>query len=159
MPSNGNKEEEEGDIKVIILCSTDVERVVPGDEAERKFTQNSSRGIALSLHPRMILTLSHLGPCPTTFQARLYRSTILSVLGSVHALMILFLGTHPSHPSWECSGPFSFNFGVHTEPEASEFSKGIVLIGGENVHIRLKGSSPMDDVRCYKHPPILKNKI
>ncbi|CAN6557930.1 unnamed protein product [Malus baccata var. baccata] len=41
MPSDGNKEEEEGDREVIILCSTDVERVVPGGEAERKFTQNS----------------------------------------------------------------------------------------------------------------------
>ncbi|KAB2618854.1 S ribonuclease [Pyrus ussuriensis x Pyrus communis] len=30
MPSDGNKEEEEGDGEVIILCSTDVERVVPG---------------------------------------------------------------------------------------------------------------------------------
>ncbi|KAB2595286.1 S ribonuclease [Pyrus ussuriensis x Pyrus communis] len=32
MPSDGNKEEEEGDGEVIILCSTDVERVVPGGE-------------------------------------------------------------------------------------------------------------------------------
>ncbi|RXH93078.1 hypothetical protein DVH24_013654 [Malus domestica] len=30
------------------MCSTDVERVVPGGEAEQKFTQNSSRGMALS---------------------------------------------------------------------------------------------------------------
>ncbi|KAB2622208.1 S ribonuclease [Pyrus ussuriensis x Pyrus communis] len=30
MPSDGNKEEEEGDGEVIVLCSTDVERVVPG---------------------------------------------------------------------------------------------------------------------------------
>ncbi|KAM1133048.1 hypothetical protein ACFX19_043052 [Malus domestica] len=29
MPSDGNKEEEEGDGNVIILCSTDVEQVVP----------------------------------------------------------------------------------------------------------------------------------
>ncbi|CAN6698545.1 unnamed protein product [Malus baccata var. baccata] len=34
MSSDGNKEEEEGDGEVIILCSTDVERVVPGDEVE-----------------------------------------------------------------------------------------------------------------------------
>ncbi|KAM1479925.1 hypothetical protein ACFX2I_027135 [Malus domestica] len=34
MPSDGNKEEEEGDGEVIILCSTDVERVVPGGEVE-----------------------------------------------------------------------------------------------------------------------------
>ncbi|KAB2610792.1 S ribonuclease [Pyrus ussuriensis x Pyrus communis] len=48
MPSDGNKEEEEGDGEVLILCSTDVERVVPGGEVERKFTQNSSCGIARS---------------------------------------------------------------------------------------------------------------
>ncbi|KAB2613107.1 S ribonuclease [Pyrus ussuriensis x Pyrus communis] len=48
MLSDGNKEEEEGDGEVIILCSTDVERVVPRGEVERKFTQNSSRGTARS---------------------------------------------------------------------------------------------------------------
>ncbi|KAB2626674.1 S ribonuclease [Pyrus ussuriensis x Pyrus communis] len=48
MPSDGNKEEEEGDGEVIILYSTDVERVVPGGAVERKFTQNSSRGTARS---------------------------------------------------------------------------------------------------------------
>ncbi|KAB2629566.1 S ribonuclease [Pyrus ussuriensis x Pyrus communis] len=48
MPWDGNKEEEDGDGEVIILCSTDVERVVPGGEVERKFTQNSSCGIARS---------------------------------------------------------------------------------------------------------------
>ncbi|KAM0989016.1 hypothetical protein FF1_013003 [Malus domestica] len=40
MPSDGNKEEEEGDGEVIILCSTDVKRVILGGEAEQKFTQN-----------------------------------------------------------------------------------------------------------------------
>ncbi|KAB2636748.1 S ribonuclease [Pyrus ussuriensis x Pyrus communis] len=34
MLSDGNKEKEEGDGEVIILCSTDVERVVPGGEVE-----------------------------------------------------------------------------------------------------------------------------
>ncbi|RXI01566.1 hypothetical protein DVH24_014915 [Malus domestica] len=34
MPSDGNNEEEEGDGRVMILCSTDVKRVVPGGEAE-----------------------------------------------------------------------------------------------------------------------------
>ncbi|RXH85838.1 hypothetical protein DVH24_016891 [Malus domestica] len=48
MPSDGNKEEK-GDREVIILYSIDVvERVVPEGEAERKFTQNSSHGIARS---------------------------------------------------------------------------------------------------------------
>ncbi|RXH84984.1 hypothetical protein DVH24_041752 [Malus domestica] len=48
MPLDGNKEEEEGDGDIIILCSTNVEQVVPEGEAERKFTQNSSRGTARS---------------------------------------------------------------------------------------------------------------
>ncbi|RXH84649.1 hypothetical protein DVH24_032933 [Malus domestica] len=52
MPSDGNKEEEEGDRDVIILCSMDVERVVLGGEAERKFPQNSSRGTTRSTHFR-----------------------------------------------------------------------------------------------------------
>ncbi|KAB2601543.1 S ribonuclease [Pyrus ussuriensis x Pyrus communis] len=52
MPLDGNKEEEEGDGEVIILCSTDVERVVPGGEVERKFTQISSRGTARSTRLR-----------------------------------------------------------------------------------------------------------
>ncbi|KAM2111585.1 hypothetical protein COP2_013202 [Malus domestica] len=43
MPSDENKEEEEGDGDIIILCSTDVERVILGGEAEQKFTQNLSR--------------------------------------------------------------------------------------------------------------------
>ncbi|CAN6582256.1 unnamed protein product [Malus baccata var. baccata] len=44
MPLDVNKEEEEGDGEVIILCSMDVERVILGGDVERKFTQNSSRG-------------------------------------------------------------------------------------------------------------------
>ncbi|CAN6690531.1 unnamed protein product [Malus baccata var. baccata] len=47
IPSDGNKEEER-DEDVIILCFMDVERVVPGDEVERKFTQNSSCGTTRS---------------------------------------------------------------------------------------------------------------
>ncbi|RXH68977.1 hypothetical protein DVH24_031310 [Malus domestica] len=54
IPSDGNKEEEEGDEDVIILCSMDVERVIPGGEAEQKFTQNSSRGTACSTRFRRI---------------------------------------------------------------------------------------------------------
>ncbi|TQE05387.1 hypothetical protein C1H46_008977 [Malus baccata] len=48
MPSDGNKEEEEGDEDVIIFCSMDVEQVVPGGEVERKFIQNSFRGTSHS---------------------------------------------------------------------------------------------------------------
>ncbi|KAM1873993.1 hypothetical protein ACFX13_007770 [Malus domestica] len=38
--------------EVIILCSMDVERVVLGDEAERKFIKNSSHGTTRSTHFR-----------------------------------------------------------------------------------------------------------
>ncbi|KAM2565512.1 hypothetical protein TB1_008131 [Malus domestica] len=48
MLSDGNNEEEEGDGEVIILCSTDVEQVVLGDEVQQKFTQNSFCGTARS---------------------------------------------------------------------------------------------------------------
>ncbi|RXI03622.1 hypothetical protein DVH24_004274 [Malus domestica] len=47
IPLDGNKKEE-GDGEVIILCSTDVEQVVSGDEVERKFIQNLSRGTTRS---------------------------------------------------------------------------------------------------------------
>ncbi|RXH83238.1 hypothetical protein DVH24_003736 [Malus domestica] len=48
MPLDGNKEEKEGDEEVIILCSTDMKRVVPKDEVKRKFNQNSSHGTTRS---------------------------------------------------------------------------------------------------------------
>ncbi|RXH71611.1 hypothetical protein DVH24_025112 [Malus domestica] len=62
---------------------------------------------------------------------RLHRSTILSALGLNHALTILFLGTHVSRTSqWvthhgSALATFSLNFGVSTEPEASELPKGL----------------------------------
>ncbi|RXH86964.1 hypothetical protein DVH24_022237 [Malus domestica] len=52
MPSDGNKEEEEGDGEVIILCSTYVERVIPVGKTERKFTQNLSHGTSRSIRFR-----------------------------------------------------------------------------------------------------------
>ena len=53
------------------------------------------------------------------------------------------------HPSWECSGPFSLNFGVSTKSEASELLKGLVLGRDGNIHIRLTRSTPLDDVGSY----------
>ncbi|KAM0977448.1 hypothetical protein TB2_019831 [Malus domestica] len=50
MPSDGNKEEE-GDGDVIILCSTDVERVVPGGEAHQTW-ERTPRPIPFRLVPR-----------------------------------------------------------------------------------------------------------
>ncbi|RXH73735.1 hypothetical protein DVH24_016557 [Malus domestica] len=50
--------------------------------------------------------------------------------------------THPKN----ALVPFSLNFEVPTEPEASELSKGLVLYGGGHVHIRHRGSTPLGDV-------------
>ncbi|RXH67577.1 hypothetical protein DVH24_027724 [Malus domestica] len=90
--------------------------------------------------------LSHPDPGSTTSQARLRHNTILSVLGPDHALTVLFLGTHLSRTSqWvthleNALAHFSFNFGVPTEPGASELPKGLMLYEGEYVHIRHRGS-------------------
>ncbi|RXI04684.1 hypothetical protein DVH24_038958 [Malus domestica] len=67
-------------------------------------------------------------------RSRLHRSTILSALGLGHALTVLFLRTHTRTSQWvthdgECSRPNLLNFGVPIEPEASEFSKSLVLYG------------------------------
>ena len=58
------------------------------------------------------------------------------------------------HPFWECSDPFSLNFGVPTEPETSELPKGLVLGRDENIYIRLTRSSPLGDVGSYNPPPL-----
>ncbi|RXI06881.1 hypothetical protein DVH24_026017 [Malus domestica] len=83
------------------------------------------------------LTTCHIpARAPTTFRARLHHSMILSDLGPDHALM-------------ECSRLNSLNFEVLKEPEASELPKGLVLGRDENIHIRLTGSTPLDDVGYY----------
>ncbi|RXH87477.1 hypothetical protein DVH24_034377 [Malus domestica] len=51
--------------------------------------------------------------------------------------------------SVDCSRANLLNFGVPMEPEASELPKGLVLGRDENIHIRLTGSTPLDDVGCY----------
>ena len=65
--------------------------------------------------------------------------------------MVLFLGTHEQLPSGVTHheialAPFSLNFGVPTEPEASELPKGLVLGRDENIHLRI---TPLSDVGCY----------
>ncbi|RXH93620.1 hypothetical protein DVH24_014196 [Malus domestica] len=63
MPLDGNNEEEERDEEVIILCSTNVERVIPGGEVKRKFIQNLSRGTAHSTRFRRTKReMKHLVP-------------------------------------------------------------------------------------------------
>ncbi|CAN6589044.1 unnamed protein product [Malus baccata var. baccata] len=81
---------------------------------------------------------------PTTSQARLHRSMILSALNPDHDLTVTHHGIALTR--------YSFNFGVPMEPEASELLKSLVLGRDENIHIRLRGSTPLDDMRCYNSP-------
>ena len=95
--------------------------------------------------------LSHPGPGGTTSLVRLHRSTILSILGPDHTLTVLFLGTHTRTSRWVthhgiAQASFSLNFGVPTEPEASELPKGLVLGRDENIHLRI---TPLGDVGCH----------
>ncbi|RXH89348.1 hypothetical protein DVH24_031705 [Malus domestica] len=57
------------------------------------------------------------------------------------------------HPFWDCSRANLLNFGVPMNSEASKLPKGLVLIGGANVHIRLSRSSPLGDVGSYTSRP------
>ncbi|TQD86395.1 hypothetical protein C1H46_028046 [Malus baccata] len=72
MPSDGNKEEEEGDGEVIILCSTDVERVVPGvrrDENSPKTRHVEQRVPSVLGAPNVGRNaLSHSVPSRPTYQ-------------------------------------------------------------------------------------------
>ena len=43
---------------------------------------------------------------------------------------------------------YSLNFGVPTEPEASELPKGLALGRDGNIHIRI---TPLGDVGSHKH--------
>ncbi|RXH85080.1 hypothetical protein DVH24_041848 [Malus domestica] len=58
------------------------------------------------------------------------------------------------HPSWDYSRAISLNFEVHMESEASELPKDLVLIGGGNVHISHKGSTPLNDVGSHNPSPL-----
>ncbi|RXH71086.1 hypothetical protein DVH24_015708 [Malus domestica] len=53
------------------------------------------------------------------------------------------------HSSWVCFRANSLNFEVLMEPEASNLSKGIVLGGDENIHIKLTGFTPLGEVGGY----------
>ncbi|RXH74468.1 hypothetical protein DVH24_029189 [Malus domestica] len=73
-----------------------------------------------------------------------YRSTILSALGLDHAL------TWVTHHEIALAS-FLLNFGVPTEPEASELPKCLVLGRDENIHLRI---TPLGNVGCH-NPPTL----
>ena len=53
------------------------------------------------------------------------------------------------HPSWDYSRANSLYFGVPTELEANELPKGLVLGRDENIHIRHRWSTPLDDVGSH----------
>ncbi|RXI06797.1 hypothetical protein DVH24_025933 [Malus domestica] len=79
-----------------------------------------------------------------------HRSTILSALGPDHALTSRATSQWVTHPG-SALAPFSLNFGVPTEPEASELPKGLVLGRDGNIHLRI---APLGNVGCYsEHTP------
>ncbi|RXH76276.1 hypothetical protein DVH24_019164 [Malus domestica] len=79
------------------------------------------------------------------------RTTILSALGPDHVLTVLFLGIHTRTSQWVTHHGIALvrtqlNFGVPMEPEAIKLSKCLVLGRDENIHIRLRESTPLGDV-------------
>ncbi|RXH73916.1 hypothetical protein DVH24_016738 [Malus domestica] len=82
-------------------------------------------------------------------------STILSALGLPFPHGFIFGNSRATsqwvtHPG-SALASFSLNFGVPTEPEASELPKGLVLGRDGNIHLRI---TPLGDVGCY-NPPTL----
>ncbi|RXH87147.1 hypothetical protein DVH24_028647 [Malus domestica] len=84
-----------------------------------------------------------------------HRSTILSALGLPFSHGFVFGNSRATsqwvtHPG-SALASFSLNFGVPTEPEASELPKGLVLGKDVNIHLRI---TPLGDVGCYNPPPL-----
>ena len=74
-------------------------------------------------------------------------------LWAYHSLTVLFLGTHTRTSQWVTHhgialARYSLNFGVPTEPEASELPKGLVLGRDVNIHIRI---TPLGNVRSHRN--------
>ncbi|RXI00188.1 hypothetical protein DVH24_037736 [Malus domestica] len=100
--------------------------------------------------------MSYPGPDPTTSQARLCRSMILSVLGPDYAIKVLFLGTHTKTSQWVTHHGIALartrltsEFLRNLKP-VSSLPKGLVLGRDENIHIRLTRSTLPGDVGCYR---------
>ena len=120
--------------------------------ARRPRRHNSGQGLALI--PNCHIPAQ--GPYHIPGPLDSIRSTILSALGLPYALTVLFLGTHTRTSQWVTHHGialvrYSLNFGVLTEPEASELPKGLVLGRDENIHIRI---TPLGDVGSYNPPPL-----
>ncbi|CAN6695969.1 unnamed protein product [Malus baccata var. baccata] len=84
-----------------------------------------------------------------------HRSTILSALGLPFPHGFVYGNSRATsqwvtHPG-SALAPFSLNFEVPTEPEASELPKGLVLGKDENIHLRV---TPLGDVGCHNPPPL-----
>ena len=84
-----------------------------------------------------------------------HRSTILSALGLPFPHGFVFRNSRATSQWVTHHGialaPFSLNFGVPTEPEASELPKVLVLGKDGNIHIRI---TPLGDVGCHNPPPL-----
>ena len=96
--------------------------------------------------------MSHPGPGRITSRARSPTVARYCPLWAYHSLTVFVFGNSRATSQWVTHhgitlAPFSLNFGVPTEPEASELPKGLVLGRDENIHIRI---TPLGDVGCHK---------
>ena len=81
-----------------------------------------------------------------------HRNTILSTLGLPFPHGFVF-GNSRATSQWVTHhgialAPFSLNFGVPTEPEASELPKGLLLGKDENIHLKI---TTLGDVGCHNY--------
>ncbi|RXH74022.1 hypothetical protein DVH24_016844 [Malus domestica] len=93
---------------------------------------------------------------PTELEAsELPKGLVLGRDGNIH-LRIAPLGDNfpMDCPSWDCSRMNSLNFGVPMELEANKLPKCLVLGRNGNIHIRLRGSTPLGNVQCYNPHPL-----
>ncbi|KAM2544532.1 hypothetical protein TB1_016205 [Malus domestica] len=128
--------------------------------ARRPRRHTSDKGLAL-------IPNCHIpAKAPTTFRARLHRSTILSTLAPNHAFMVLFLRTSQwiIHHGIALTR-YSLNFEVPMEPEANELLKGLVLESQSSLftsHTRnpnpLKTSIEVA-MLIYKNPKLTQLKL
>ncbi|RXH97765.1 hypothetical protein DVH24_010090 [Malus domestica] len=83
------------------------------------------------------------------------RSTIVArycPFWAYYSLTVFIFGNSQATSQWvtdleSALASFSLNFGVPTEPEASELPQGLVLGRDGNIHLRI---TPLGDVGCYK---------
>ncbi|RXI08906.1 hypothetical protein DVH24_023050 [Malus domestica] len=99
--------------------------------------------------------MSHPGPVHHILSLFHHRSTILFASGLPFPHGFVFGN---SLTTSHALASFLLNFGIPTEPEASELPKSLVLGRDENIHLRI---TPLADVGCYIgnfniHPNVFK---